>query len=453
MDTVARLMRAIIAGFGRKLGLAAAGAILALFGTQCHAYGSIGAPTSQTVLGYRLTAYSQSFDAATLDGAKALLIAYRTTQSACGTGYYFVVSSPGVWELRCGAVFNTLANESRVNVTVTQCSANSINVSGTCICVAGYKPNTGATACEAQNSCQSVADTLNATDGQLQATGGSVSSACYQGCTIQSGFRATGPLGTTLMAPFTAGAVCNGSGGTGTDTTTPQPAPIPKGKCPGTFNGNPVVVDCSSTAATGSAGTTTAPAGSASAPAGTTTGTTSKETTCTGPTCATTTTTRDVGGNVIKVEVKTEEKGAFCQENPGLSICKNTSFGGSCNAVTCDGDAVQCAIARDQYARNCAVFDTPSDASAAGLAAVTAGSRPSDHPYLTGTTVNLGGGFDQTDLLAGSSCPTDYTISFAGATLTVIPFSVICPKAAMLGNILVGLTALSCIAIVFVRGS
>src|SRR5690606_10865770 len=54
----------------------------------------------------------------------------------------------------------------------------------------------------------------------------------------------------------------------------------------------------------------------------------------------------------------------FCEENPNSPQCKESSFGGSCQAnFACDGDAIQCAIAKEQHIRACKLFDDPSPES------------------------------------------------------------------------------------------
>ena len=65
----------------------------------------------------------------------------------------------------------------------------------------------------------------------------------------------------------------------------------------------------------------------------------------------------------------------FCDENPNAAICKNSTWAGSCGAFSCDGDAVQCAVALEQHQRDCALFDTPSSLSTLGNQ-VSSGTDP-----------------------------------------------------------------------------
>jgi hypothetical protein len=101
-------------------------------------------------------------------------------------------------------------------------------------------------------------------------------------------------------------------------------------------------------------------------------------------------------------------------------------------------------------ARNCQTLDA-APSNAAAVVAAAAGIQPAGHPYVDKSSTAIGT-FDQTDLL-GSSCPSDQSVSIGGGRSIVLPFSQLCSPAQALGNILVALTALSCIGIVFLRSS
>lgn len=144
--------------------------------------------------------------------------------------------------------------------------------------------------------------------------------------------------------------------------------------------------------------------------------------------------------------------GAWCDENPTASVCKSSSWGGSCSTTfTCDGDAIQCAIAKEQHIRNCQLLETSDERSDLGIAAMNGQAQPVGHPASAASSVALtgpGGGFDQTDLIGPGACPTGPTISVLGQSMTV-SFQPVCDAAGWLGNFLVGLTALACLGIVF----
>lgn len=283
------------------------------------------------------------------------------------------------------------------------------------------------------------------------------------------------------------GATCNPApgvpGSPDTPPDTPQPPladPPPKGMCMGTVNGTRVAVPCDQNA-TGSGGPAAPPPPGASganpgsgslgdsagpgslsplpktpAPAGSKAGEKGSGTNCKGDKCDTTDcmiVIQTNGDYVKECSVKGQDKGTFCKENPGSPNCKDSqsSFGGSCSSPVCTGDAIQCAMARDQIARNCATLDAaPADSLA--VVASGAGLRPATHPWNSATSISMGGGFDQTDLIGGG-CPADLSVQVSHFQPVVLPFSRMCEPARILGNILVGLTALSCLGIVFIRGS
>jgi hypothetical protein len=127
-----------------------------------------------------------------------------------------------------------------------------------------------------------------------------------------------------------------------------------------------------------------------------------------------------------------------------------STFAGSCAgaaaSISCTGDAVQCAIAREQFKRNCEAFDTSNPNAQRALEAISDGTAgDDDHPARNPNTRVLE--FDQTDIAPGS-CPGDRVIG-VGKTQVTIPFSQLCTAVGWLSNLLVGLTALACMGIVF----
>lgn len=175
----------------------------------------------------------------------------------------------------------------------------------------------------------------------------------------------------------------------------------------------------------------------------------------------TTTITKDIASNTVVVNssaTTTVEQGRFCAQNPTAAACKNEegggSFSGSCQAgFTCDGDAVMCAIAKEQHTRACQLFkeDTPEGqlyAAEKGKEGIQRGEG-SDMG-----TIDLGGGSGsliKTDSLIGEgSCVQDLQFQFMGEPVT-IPLSSLCPYLAMLGNILVAVGMVMAIRIVGVR--
>lgn len=65
-------------------------------------------------------------------------------------------------------------------------------------------------------------------------------------------------------------------------------------------------------------------------------------------------------------EKSTTDKMNFCADNPNLQICKTSDFGGSCGSFSCSGDAIQCAISKEQHQRFCDLVDKHDDISNKG---------------------------------------------------------------------------------------
>lgn len=123
-----------------------------------------------------------------------------------------------------------------------------------------------------------------------------------------------------------------------------------------------------------------------------------------------------------------------------------SSFGGQCESVTCDGDAIQCAIARDQYKRSCELMEKESAESQ--LYASNKGKDGNQTGELPGNeTISLSGRIDTSDALGGGSCFGDLSITVWKEPIT-LPLSQLCQYLAMLGNILVAVSMLMAARIV-----
>ncbi len=277
----------------------------------------------------------------------------------------------------------------------------------------------------------------------------------------------------------TAGDMWTNTGSSCTTQENAAPESCPKGQYSGTVNGASVCIKATQTTGT-TTGTTTGPATGS----GTTTTTTNSVCNAAGA-CTTTITTTISGatsGNGTTTETRSESRDALCARTPASPICSGSgsgsgtgsgsgsgsgsgdgegeddasSFGGSCGSFSCDGDAVQCSIALEQHKRACEFQASFGDGNATALTgigtdAAAAGLTPSGHPRAVGQVATSALTFDQTDIVGGG-CPSDMSVAMPGGRSVAIPFSQLCAPAAVLGNILVGLTALTCIGIVFVRG-
>jgi len=180
-------------------------------------------------------------------------------------------------------------------------------------------------------------------------------------------------------------------------------------------------------------------------------GATSKSATnsCDGVNCTTTTTYYGPGGEVVQTTQDTKDQSSFCAENPGLQLCKNSAISASCSGFSCNGDAVQCAIAQQAFKTKCDWDAVNQSFVDAGSLAASGGNHPAGHPYNDGTTTSLSfsGAIDQTNLL-GSGCPVDVSFTLAGVALA-LPFSQMCGPLQMVGQLAVGLCMLVAAFIVF----
>lgn len=297
------------------------------------------------------------------------------------------------------------------------------------------------------------------------------SSMCESGCLFAfsgggwiSGSKDGKWFHTTLAQNLVGtGASCTGSPeGGGEGPPEPRPDPLPPGHCPGTVNGVAVTVPCETASANGPSTGAKPPENSpapadgsdpANGPPGTKNDDT--ETTCTGERCVTTetTTTTNPDGSTTKEETETEEtKDEFCVKNPASPLCedKKSQFGGACGAFSCDGDAIQCAMVREQHTRNCQLFDTSSPMSDLGIASANGQARPSGHPANSAevTAFALPSLISSAPLFGSNgSCPSDVTVG-----KWVIGFSKMCPSLNLLGAALEMFAYLIACFIVFRKG-
>lgn len=121
-----------------------------------------------------------------------------------------------------------------------------------------------------------------------------------------------------------------------------------------------------------------------------------------------------------------------------------SSFGGQCAAVTCDGDAIQCAMVREQYRRNCQLFENDTDPSSLTNAALSGADQDSAAALKAAAQQVSVGSLDQSGMGWSRSCPADPSFEVAGKTFD-IPFSKVCGVLGVLSAAGLGLTLLSCL--------
>jgi hypothetical protein len=225
------------------------------------------------------------------------------------------------------------------------------------------------------------------------------------------------PAGTvSLGIDSTGGTICGGSGtspATPTQTEVKQPTAMATNP-----DGSTTTTDVTTrTNKDGSTTTTTTT---------TTTGTDGTRTT----TVAQSTSQKPVssgGGAGVQDKPQTD----FCAQHPELNACKNSSVTGLACAVAadntaCEGDAIQCAILRQQRKEYCE--NTAANPQQALAQQVIAGNDPLKSTLPSkenAATVNMQS-FDQSAFLGGgATCFNDKQVNVMGQVIA-LPFSEVC---------------------------
>lgn len=342
------------------------------------------------------------------------------------------------------------------------CPSHSLLNGSMCTCDSGYTENGGQCINNTQqkkcsdakdgsdwfsgfSSLPNVGSAFCPSDGAASSCGTTVSGGY---CTIKAGVKSC-----AYEVKYT-GATC-----TPPSSSTEQPVQDPCKGSSGTVNGKTVCIPLGSDPSvtvetkktTTDSKTTTDASGS-----GTSTSTKDAVTSCSGNTCTTTTTTTTTsasGGTTTTADTKTEPKEDFCTENPQAAVCKNSTFGGSCSAAfTCDGDAIQCAMAKDQLQRNCQALDADTDANSVTNQALSGADKLNTGEMRAEAKANpvQVGSFNTSGRGWSRSCPADPVIAIPWArgnnTQFTIPFSRACGSLALLANAAVAITLLGSLA-------
>ena len=314
----------------------------------------------------------------------------------------------------------------------------------------------GQTRDPATNSCLCDYDRQVGT----QFVSGDTNSACLGTCTIYlvSGWYDKTANITWGKSWIQNGASCSASDKpvVGSSEAYPQSASkCDAGTCPGTVNGQSVCVACSSSRENtktkdSSTEVSTPASGASSATSSTSSG--SSTTKCEGDKCTTTTTTTTTnpdGSKTDKTSTKEQPKSDFCTDNPRSAICKEGgTWGGSCGAFSCDGDAVTCAIAQASWKSACALDIEPTDSKVqAGNTALSGGDRPAGHPGNNPSSSLFTANLDQTNPY-GSTCPADIPLNVMGNVVS-IPLSSACDTFKFMGQVAVAFTLLAAAFVIF----
>lgn len=392
-------------------------------------------------------------------------LADSTTESNLMGCYVSAVVSPTQQTVLCTRINVGALRGGNVWLTTSNvCPANSTLSVGACVCNSGFVESGSTCVPPAPvNNCSQFTGTpagwyngaggtglktVCVQDSVNTSSGDSASPGCVLSGTADFAAGAS-PTAMQWGANLTwTGAKCNPSTFTNSGSTdTPAPTNCGPGQVAGTVNGQTV---CAKAGSTDNTQTTTNNNSTTTAPDGTTTNTqTSDNQTCTATTCTTTTTTTTTttppGGTATTGTTTTTgtcTRGtAGCSPDGGE---KESSFGGSCAAFTCGGDAIMCAVALEQHRRNCALFVDPSaESELYNTEKGKTGTQYENENVAVGPS-----NFSQANALGASAqCIQDKVVTVAGSTIT-LPFSQICSTLQHLGTVLMFIAFLTAYRIV-----
>lgn len=371
------------------------------------------------------------------------------------------------------------------------CPDNSVLVPGTntCTCDPGFVEENGQCKYTSTgNSCNGLSDFCTGLKGQkinLEGKGQSSPPGCAAdtsrpNCAMGCAGEEVG-IGVSYKnadGDWMTGQEYRVTGGT---CTLPQPSDVPQKKesdCAGSVGEvNGVRVCVPSQAATGDKTSK-----ETKNPDGTTSNTETK-TTCEKGVCTTTTTTtnKDASGNTTSTSSSSSSssQSSYCAANKSSAVCAATNgdknpdnkdgsnkgegdkcegedcedkpgkFEGSCMAgFTCEGDALQCAQAKEQHRRNCELFEKDTDSNSLTNKALNGtDDKSADALRARAGQVNVTSTFDQSGLGWSHSCPADPRIPLGFGSSNsefTIPFSRICGPLGVLSLAGVGITLLGC---------
>lgn len=159
----------------------------------------------------------------------------------------------------------------------------------------------------------------------------------------------------------------------------------------------------------------------------------------------------------------TQSQSSYCQKNPTASVCKQAdeeakkgSWSGSCGAFQCEGDAVNCAIARKIHQDRCDDLDDMQqfeNAASLGKKLLNGEHEADVTAFLNGEgdsnkSINVGGLVSENGAYQfAAQCLSDIQFSIGGHAITV-PISKVCPYFEMIGLFLLAAAYLAALRIV-----
>lgn len=123
---------------------------------------------------------------------------------------------------------------------------------------------------------------------------------------------------------------------------------------------------------------------------------------------------------------RSDQSQDLCTLHPELSVCRNSSVTGTCGEIACTGDAIQCAILRDQAARNCSdkadADEVKADPAATLGQQIASGNDPLQSTLPTpsnGSTVTMPSSLDTSGWLGAGACFPDKQFTLQGHVVTL----------------------------------
>lgn len=408
--------------------------------------------------------------------------------------YNGTITQPGpgwfVQATRTGTAAPGCPNGGTLSGSECVCASSDYDNGSACVpktnCLPGEAYNAATNTCSCPSSGTSVGDSSMVL---TFTTNNTVSNnrVCFGYCQLDAdtcikGYLAGQLAGTECYGPYkSTGQSCNPSsfGGGTIDPSNPTPIePNKPGHCWGQIDLGSGLVDvqlpCDSISKeSGKAGGNVTEKTNPDGTKEVTTEEKTQQTECTGDKCRTsetttrTTQTYDANGNPVgnptvtetRVEKKPEDSdmGTFCQQNPTAPGCVASKWGGSCGSFSCEGDAVQCALAREIHTRNCTLYadHTGGAGSAEAVAWYDANSKGqgltkagNEGLFTTGTLPTL----DTTTRSLAGSALQDLSVPLWGGQTLVVPFSSLNPILGYMGAVLIAV-ALIIAARIFHHGA
>lgn len=126
-----------------------------------------------------------------------------------------------------------------------------------------------------------------------------------------------------------------------------------------------------------------------------------------------------------------------------------SAFAGSCSSgFACEGDAIQCAIAKEQHIRNCKLFEDKSPESQLYETEKAKGRDRDVTKDLPGNeTIDVSSKLSRENLLGAGACIRDLSVRVWSQELS-LPISAICPALGYLGYVLITVASLAAFRIV-----